>query len=79
VTLGANRRLDIETKLLRYLGRWPEGLSTARMRAWIDSCRKHGGYTPSEYEGALYSLRDSGRVACVNGVWYLKDFPSKWR
>ena len=69
-------KVAIETKLIRYLYRWPEGLSTTRMAAWIASCRKDDGYTNKEYESALYSLRDSGRVACVNKIWYLKDIPS---
>lgn len=72
-------KLDIQTKLLRYLMRWPEGLSTGRMRAWIASCRKHDGYTHQEYETALTSLRDTGRITCTNGSWWLKDLPSSMR
>lgn len=68
--------ITAETKLLRYLLRWPQGLTTGRMRAWIDSCRKGGGYTVKDFEQALYSLRDSGRISCVNGLWWLKDIPS---
>jgi hypothetical protein len=72
-------KLDIETKLLRYLLKWPSGLTTPRMRAWIDSCTKAGGYPWQEFEAALYSLRDSSRIACVNGIWYLKDIPSSMK
>lgn len=76
---GLVSKLAIETKLLRYLGRWPEGLSTGRMRAWIASCSKDNGYTHQEYETALTNLRDAGRVACTNGNWWLKDLPSSMR
>jgi hypothetical protein len=72
-------KLPIETKLIVYLSRWPEGLSTSRMQAWIASCRKDDGYTMREYDSALISLRDSGRVACVNKIWYLKDIPTAFR
>ena len=72
-------KLPIETKLVVYLSRWPEGLSTTRMYAWIESCRKDNGYTSAEFDSALKSLRDSGRVACVNKIWYLKDIPTAFR
>ena len=73
------RMTPLESKLIVYLSRWPEGLSTTRMQAWIASCRKNGGFTFTEYDDALRSLRDSGRVACVNKIWYLKDVPTAFR
>ena len=63
---------DIEGKLLRYLSGWPEGLTTARMGAWIHSCTRLGGYSEREYDDALRKLRDSGRIAIANGIWYLR-------
>lgn len=65
-------REDIENRLMRYLGTWPEGLSTARMSAWIHSCTKLGGYSVFEYEAALRRLRDSGRIAIACGIWYTR-------
>lgn len=65
-------REDIESRLLRYLGTWPEGLTSDRMGAWIHSCSKQGGYSESEYQQALYRLRDSGRIAIANKIWYLR-------
>lgn len=62
----------IDGRVMRYLSSWPEGLSTARMAAWIQSCSRGGGYTPQEYEGALRELRDSGRIAIANGTWYVR-------
>lgn len=72
-------KLPIEEKLIHYLSRWPEGLSTGRMEAWIASCTRGGGYSMREYDQALYNLRDSGRVSCVNKIWYLKDIPTAFR
>ncbi len=72
-------KLPIEEKIILYLSHWPEGLSTSRMQAWIASCRKDNGYTFGEYDDALRSLRDSGRVACVNKTWYIKDIPTAFR
>jgi hypothetical protein len=67
-TIGV--KLTAEVKVTQYLARWPEGLTSARMGAWINSCTKHEGYTPKEFESALRFLRDSGRIAIANGIWY---------
>lgn len=64
-------KLTVETKVSQYLARHPDGLGTLRMNAWIESCRR-GGYTLKEFNDALRSLRDSGRIAFANGVWYLR-------
>jgi len=61
-----------ESRLLRYLGTWPTGLSTDRMGAWIASCSRGGGYSEKEYQAALTKLRDSGRIAIANGIWYVR-------
>lgn len=71
--------ISARDKILRYLGRWPSGLPSAKMRAWIDSCRKGGGYTPAEYEQALIELRSAGVIACTNGIWWLKDVSTTMR
>ena len=65
-------KLTVETKVIQYLARHPDGLGTLSMNAWIDSCTRGGGYFFQEYMSALYSLRDSGRIAFANGVWYLR-------
>lgn len=70
--VGDDGRVVLEDRLLRYLGTWPEGLSTDRMGAWIHSCSKNGGYTEKEYQQALRNLRDSGRIAIANSVWYIR-------
>ena len=70
-------KLPAEVKVLRYLARWSQGLSTLRMHAWIDSCSRGGGYTLSEFETALKRLRDSDRIAFANGVWYLRSKPTQ--
>lgn len=59
-----------ETKIERYLAAHPEGLTSARMAAWIASCTKDDGYTIREYEAALKTLRDSSRIAFACGIWY---------
>lgn len=74
-TVPEPARDEIEGKLLRYLGTWPEGLSTSRMGAWIKSCSRGGGYSEREYEAGLTKLRDSGRIAIANGIWYLRSKP----
>lgn len=70
--LDAEGREDIESRLLRYMAGWTEGLSTDRMGAWIHSCTRGGGYSEKEYQDALRRLRDSGRIAIANGIWYLR-------
>lgn len=70
--LDSSGRESVEGRLMRYLSTWPEGLSTDRMGAWIRSCFKGGGYSEREYEAALKSLRDSGRIAIANSVWYIR-------
>lgn len=65
-----------ETKILRYLMRHPSGVSGSQIDAWLDSCRKDGGFIYAEMCAAKTSLRDSGRIACTNGVWWLKDIPT---
>ncbi len=70
--LDAQGRQEIESRLLRYMSGWPEGLSTDRMGAWIHSCTKGGGYTEKEYRDALTHLRDSGQIAIANSVWYIR-------
>lgn len=62
-----------ESRLIRYLGTWPSGLSTDRMGAWIASCSRGGGYSEKEYQAALTKLRDSGRIAIANGTWYARS------
>lgn len=71
--LDSKGRTLLESRLMRYLLTWPEGLSSARMHAWVDSCTKGGGYTYSECQTAITELRDSGRIAIANGVWYLRS------
>jgi hypothetical protein len=63
-------REDICSRILRYLGSHPSGLSTDAMASWIRHCTKLGGYTMREYEAALTQLRDSGRIAIANKIWY---------
>lgn len=70
--VGEDGRVLIEDRITRYLGTWSEGLSTARMNAWVDSCYRGGGYTLKEYMDALRRLRDSGRIAFACGIWYLR-------
>lgn len=70
--LDPKGREYVESRLLRYLSTWPEGLSSDRMGAWIHSCSRGGGYSEKEYQGALYSLRNSGRIAIANDVWYIR-------
>lgn len=65
-------REEIDSRLMRYLGGWPEGLSTDRMGAWIHSCSKAGGYSEKEFQAGLKRLRDSGKIAIANGVWYIR-------
>jgi hypothetical protein len=68
-------RDEIDGKLMRYLSGWSKGLSTSRMGAWIKSCTRGGGYSEKEYEAGLTRLRDSGRIAIANGIWYLRGKP----
>lgn len=65
-------RPPLEQKILFYLQRHPKGLSDSQMRAWLDSCRKGGGYTMQEQSDAIRSLRDRGWVTCTNGLWWLR-------
>jgi hypothetical protein len=68
-----------ERKVEQYLARWPQGLTSARMAAWIDSCTKDGGYSWKEFETAKKTLRDSGVIAHANGIWYLRGPAPKER
>lgn len=70
--LDERGREEIDSRLIRYLSGWPEGLSTDRMGAWIHSCSRGGGYSEKEYQEGLKRLRDSGRIAIACGVWYLR-------
>jgi hypothetical protein len=63
----------IDNRIFRYLSTWPEGLSTVRMSAWIQSCTREGGYTLREFDDGLRRLRDSGRIAIANGIWYIRS------
>lgn len=63
-------------KVIRYLMRHPSGVSGSQLRAWLDSCRKNGGFKLDEQEDALRQGRDEGRIICTSGVWWLKDIPS---
>jgi hypothetical protein len=63
-------------KIIRYLMSHPSGVSGAQLRAWLDSCRKNGGFTIAEQESALLQGRTEGRIACTNGTWWLKDIPT---
>lgn len=65
-------REEIDSRIMRYLGSWPEGLTSDRMAAWIRSCTKNGGYTAREFEAGLTRLRDSGRIAIANRIWYVR-------
>src|ERR1700749_283168 len=65
-----------ESKILRYLMRHPSGVSGSQITAWLDSCRKDGGFTYEQMCQAKTSLRDSGRIVCTNGIWWLKDIPT---
>ena len=70
--LDSQGREPLTDRVARYLGTWPQGLSTNRMAAWVERCSRGGGYTEQEYFQALRDLRDSGRVAIANGIWYLR-------
>ncbi len=65
-------------RVLRHLGRHPEGVSKEQMYAWVASVRKHGGLGSipfdriRNYEKALGELVLDGRAACTNGVWWLR-------
>jgi hypothetical protein len=72
---GPAPKLSAQKKLTQYLARHPSGLTTDRMGAWIDSCRREGGYSYKEFSTALYALRASGLIAFANGVWYLRSIP----
>lgn len=63
-------------KIVVYLMSHPSGVSGAQLRAWLDSCRRDGGFTWPEQEDAFRALRESGRVACTNGTWWIKDIPT---
>lgn len=63
---------DLEQRILRYLSKYPEGLTNALLRAWIDSCRKGGGYTQKETDEVIRRLRDEGRIICTSGLWWLR-------
>ena len=67
---------EAKTKILRYLMRHPSGVSGGQIDAWLDSCRKGGGYTYQDMCDAKKALRDSGRIVCTNGIWWLKDIPT---
>lgn len=68
--------MTAEEKIARYLMTHPSGVSGAQLRAWLDSCRKNGGFTFLEQDDALRNLRDQGRIVCTSGVWWLKNIPS---
>lgn len=70
--LDAQGREPLSERVMRYLGTWPEGLSTDRMAAWISSCTRGGGYTEQEYFQALRDLRNSERIAIANKTWYVR-------
>lgn len=63
-------------KLIGYLMTHPSGVSGTQLRAWLDSCRRDGGYTYAEQDSSLVALREQGRIICTNGVWWLKDIPT---
>ncbi len=65
-----------QDKILTYLLNHPSGVSGSQIEAWLDSCAKGGGYTYAEMCDAKRALRDSGRIACTNGNWWLKDIPT---
>lgn len=74
--LSDSRTGDAEIKILRYLMRHPSGVSGSHINAWLDSCRKDGGFTYADMCAAKTSLRESGRIVCTNGNWWLKDIPT---
>lgn len=65
-------REEIDSRIIRYLSGWPEGLSTDRMAAWIRSCVKAGGYSMREFEDSLTRLRNAGSIAIANKIWYTR-------
>ena len=69
-------KVSAEDKILRYLFKHPSGVSNRQINAWLDSCRKDGGFTFAEMAGAKIALRNAGRIVCTNGLWWLKDIPS---
>ncbi len=54
----------------------PSGVSGSQIDAWLDSCRKDGGFTYAQMCDAKRALRDQGRIVCTNGNWWLKDIPT---
>jgi hypothetical protein len=65
-----------EDKIIVYLMRHPTGVSGSQIDAWLDSCRKDGGFTYAEMCDAKRTLRDQGRIVCTNRIWWLKDIPT---
>jgi hypothetical protein len=65
-----------EDKIVTYLMTHPSGVSGSQIDAWLESCRKDGGYTYKEMCDAKRSLRDQGRIVCTNKIWWLKDIPT---
>lgn len=65
-----------QDKIIVYLMRHPSGVSGSQLNAWLDSCRKNGGYSFAESDAAKIALRDQGRIVCTNGNWWLKDIPT---
>lgn len=62
---------DVQRRILLYMDRHPEGVPAAQMTAWLRSIRKFETNIQN-IERALYKLRDDGKLACANKVWYAR-------
>ena len=61
---------DLPRRLCWYLSRH-SGVTTRQLWTWARSCRRPG-YSPTEFDAALYAIRGIG-AQCTAGVWYLRD------
>lgn len=68
-----------QDKIIRYLMNHPSGVSGSQIDAWLESCRKNGGFTYADMCDAKRALRDQGRIVCTNKVWWLRDIPTTQR
>ena len=63
-------RIELRLRILRWLTNHPEGVPNAQMLAWVDSCKRFGGYTSGEARETLFQLRHESEIACTNGIWW---------
>jgi len=64
-------------KIIVYLMRHPSGVSGGQIDAWLESCRKNGGFTYVEMCDAKRALRDAGRIVCTNKIWWVEGYPDR--